>query len=435
MRQYFKPPDDDAFAGDAMPFCHDGVFHVLYLLDHGHHADLGGLGGHQWAHDSSTDLIHWQHHPLALAITEPWEGSICTGSVFYNQGIFYAFYPTRMRDRTERLGVATSRDAIHFTKHLPSPFALPGPEYSPYHYRDPFVFRDPDTGLFHMLITSMVASPEAGQPGGCLAQLVSPDLQTWKTREPFLISEIPGAPECSDLFTWNGWSYLIFSHGLVAHYLMARSPLGPWIRPETDTFDGPMASVMKTAPFGPDRRIGVAWVGARKGDRDDGERQWGGNLVFRELVQRADGTLGTRFPPELQPPTGSPLPFPEALSVPADHHDRTGTDLPRDVRITCRLLPAAGARAFGISLEGSEASLRFLPGERTVSLGNASIHDVAGLDGPLSIDLVACGDIVDLYIDGDRCLINRLPERGSGVSFFSEGGATEFVDICARPLL
>ena len=65
--QYFKP-EGDSFVGDCMPFFHDGVFHLYYLLDRGHHRERGGLGGHQWAHASSRDLVHWEHHPLAIGI-------------------------------------------------------------------------------------------------------------------------------------------------------------------------------------------------------------------------------------------------------------------------------------------------------------------------------------------------------------------------------
>jgi beta-fructofuranosidase len=59
--QYFKPAGD-FFLGDCMPFAHEGIFHLFYLWDEGHHKGLGGLGGHQWTHATTTDLIHWEHH-------------------------------------------------------------------------------------------------------------------------------------------------------------------------------------------------------------------------------------------------------------------------------------------------------------------------------------------------------------------------------------
>jgi hypothetical protein len=83
--QYWKP-DGAFFVGDCIPFCHDGVYHLFYLLDENHHQGLGGMGGHQWAHATTSDLVHWQHHPLALAIDEEWERSICTGTPYFHDG-------------------------------------------------------------------------------------------------------------------------------------------------------------------------------------------------------------------------------------------------------------------------------------------------------------------------------------------------------------
>jgi len=454
--QYFKPAGASTFAGDAMPFTHDGIFHLIYLLDQGHHQDLSGLGGHQWAHATTTDLIHWEHHPLAIAITEPWEGSICTGSVFVHDGTFYAFYATRMRDWTQHLGLATSTDGIHFEKQAPNPLASPSCRYDPKHFRDPFVFQDPATNTFHMLVTSVLAEPELAGRGGCLAHLISSDLRTWEETEPFLITGYPGAPECADLFTWNDWTYLIFSHGLVAHYRMARTPLGPWLRPPIDTFDGPLAAVMKTAPFA-DRRIGVAWIGTREGDIDTGARQWGGNLILRELIQHVDGTLGISFVPEGSPTYGEPLDLPiDALtadvsgSAPAVRIGSSQglavaavTGIPRTCRITMRVDPRGGgtrpAPEFGLRLRSAGLfadgyDLKFRPHDATVTLEDAGLTQVHEIKRPFTLDIVTSEDIIDVCIAGQRCLINRLPERrGDHVFLYSHDGPVSFENIEVVP--
>lgn len=96
--QYFKPTEKHLFTGDCMPCYHEGTFYLYWLLDEGHHAGLGGLGGHQWALSTSADLVNWTHHPVAVAIDEEWEKSICTGSVIADKERFYAFYSTRVKD-------------------------------------------------------------------------------------------------------------------------------------------------------------------------------------------------------------------------------------------------------------------------------------------------------------------------------------------------
>ena len=55
--------------GVGMPFdpngcmCWKGRYHLFYIFQD---ADLP-RGGHCWGHASSTDLLHWVHHPTALA--------------------------------------------------------------------------------------------------------------------------------------------------------------------------------------------------------------------------------------------------------------------------------------------------------------------------------------------------------------------------------
>ncbi len=425
--QYFRPSGDNLFVGDCMPFYHEGVFHLFYLLDEGHHSALGGLGAHQWAHASTTDLIHWEHHPLAVPITHGHEGSMCTGSVFYHDGVFRAYYATRMvADRSEHLSMAASDDGIHFEKTEPNPFASPGPEYTK-SFRDPNVFQDPDTGLFHMLVTSALKDYPVQGRGGCLAHLISTDLQSWETAEPFIIPGYLGDPECPDTFHWNGWYYLVFSNHGLGRYRMARSPLGPWIRPAVDTFDTVLARVPKTAAFGDDRRLAVAFIPTREGDKDDGAPQYGGHALFREIIQHPDGTLG---PPEMIPATGEPLDLPASvltgdatvtphavsLRVSSGFAAVAYDDVPRDARITAKIIPRPDSSYFGLCLRGSGAyesgyELRISPKDRRVELRSPGASELAvgwerqigcvdGLDRPFGIDIVMQGGIIDVCIDG-----------------------------------
>jgi hypothetical protein len=178
--QYSRPRGWNTNAGDAMPYFHDGVFHLYYLLDRRQYHSKWGLGAHQWAHISSPDLVHWTHHPVALGIDYDWEGSICTGSVFFNGGKYYAFYATRMRDRSEHLAMAVGNDTVHFKKIIPSQFADPRPPYVRGPNRDPFLFQA--DGAFHMLVTAALPSAN-GKTEGALEHLTSTDLTHW-TVEP-----------------------------------------------------------------------------------------------------------------------------------------------------------------------------------------------------------------------------------------------------------
>lgn len=456
--QYFKP-EGEFYVGDCMPFFHEGLFHLYYLWDENHHQAKGGLGGHQWAHASSTDLVNWEYHPMAIPCTEDWEGSICTGATFYHDGVFYGFYATRMPDRNEHLSLAVSNDGIKFEKTLPNPFASPVAGYLPKNYRDPFVFQDETNGDFHMLVTASIENYPLYRRGGCLLRLVSKDLRNWEVTEPFIIpGGMPGwpsVPECPDYFKWNGWYYLIFSLNGEARYRISKQPMGPWLRPMVDTFDGPtLATVMKTAAFTGNRRIGVAFLNSRRDNKDDGQRTYAGNAIFRELIQYEDGSLGTKFPQEMIPTSEVRLDLPytamtkgalvgensihinalEGLEAAMIDH------VPKNVRLKFQVKPKKGSADFGLWLRGygdfeKGYRLHFLPYESRVTLNAQSIGSVDRLDQPFSLDIILKDDIIDVCIDERRCLIDRCPElSGERLFFFCQTGEVLFEDIEIIPL-
>ncbi len=427
----------------ACRFYNNGTFRLYYLLDEGHHSALGGLGGHQWAQASTRDLIHWEHHPLAIPLTEDFEGSICTGSVFYNAGVYYGFYATRERNWTQHLNLATSRDGIHFEKVNES-LSYPPDGYDPHHFRDPVVFQDQDTRLFHLLATARLQAHSIPSRGGCLAHLVSDDLLHWEYREPFIIPGFTDVPECPDYFRWNDWYYLLMSSHGVAHYRMSKQPLGPWLRPKVDTFDGPAARVMKTAPFTNDRRIGVAWIGSRTGNVDTGVFQFGGNAVFRELVQHGDGTLGTKFVSDILATDANAsidIGFPNESSFRSGQQIhlpcREGiaiaewSNFPLNARIKLRVHPQSEATGFGLRLRADEFDsgydLHVAPYEKIVRLNDQWIYGVEKLSTSFVLEIVLYNDIIDVCIDNRRTLIDRCIEhKGTYVYFYGQDSSVKF---------
>lgn len=416
--QYWRP-HNRFNVGDTLPLFDGGLFRFYYLQDRDHHTAKGGLGAHQWAQLCSRDLRRWERKPLAVPITVENEASICTGSVFVHNGIYHAFYATRGTDGGERLSLATSSDGVHFTKTQPNPFLQPGAQHTG-GFRDPHVFRDRETGLFHLIVSTMLR--EGGR--GCLAHYVSGDLRSWTEEPPFHV-EGSETPECPDTFEWNARHYLVFSFGQVARYRMANSPLGPWRKPPVDILDGPAARVMKTAAFLGNRRIGTASIWPH------GYAGW---AVFRELVQHPDGTLGTRLVPEMRPPAGPALRLSCGSTVrlfkgkwidlpgaPADWRMEADISATRDTRMKIRL---------------GGASLLFDLPTRTVGLmDGAGLQDVACLDRPFHIEVTRKGGILDLAISGDRTLVNWLaPEPGAEIALTCEAGEAYFTDLEIRGL-
>jgi hypothetical protein len=291
--QNWRPDGHNTGAGDCMPFSHDGIFHLFYLFDRRGHRSKWGLGAHQWAHISTKDFIEWEQHPMALSIDEQYEGSICTGSVVFHNGLYYAFYAVRMSDGSPaRLSWAVSRDCIKFEKsnrycELSSKYHAPSA-------RDPMVIIDKD-GVAHMFVTTSIY-PENKEDisKGCLAHLISSDMQDWKEAEPLVVLDIENQPECSDYFYFNGWYYLIYSNFGTARYFMSKNPFGPWETPENNIVIDSECRVPKTAKFGKDRIMAAGFIVTPP------ERSYAGEVIFNEMIQQPDGTFKFIVPKELQ---------------------------------------------------------------------------------------------------------------------------------------
>jgi hypothetical protein len=439
VTQYWRPPGFNTWVGDCMPFFHEGRFHLFYLIDRHGHRSKWGLGAHQWAHVSSSDLLHWTEHPLAIGITDQAEGSICTGSTFAWGGAFYGFYAVRTSDGSPaRLTAAQSDDGILFKKSDWS-IAL-APPYNGPPARDPMVFRDPVTNVFHMLVTTDLTDFALPRRNGCLAHLTSRDLRNWEQQPPYIIPGFTDQPECSDWFKWNDWYYLIFSNNGVARYRMSRMPHGPWLKPKFDVFDGPQARVLKTAAFTGNRRLGAAFL-------TQPNAGYAGHLVMREIIQNPDGTLGTTFPGEFQPPLNGKVPLTVRplsgvvrgdagnlhLGSPGESATAVIDSVPANFRLRVRVHASAHS-SFDICVRGSGRyerghELHFEPDREKVSWRNAdadtmsefersALYNVERLSEPLDLELFVKDDILDASIGGQHTLIARAKPALSGDRLF-----------------
>jgi sucrose-6-phosphate hydrolase SacC (GH32 family) len=456
--QYFTPNGDNLFVGDCIPYYHEGTYYLYWLLDSGHHSALNGLGGHQWTLSTTKDLKHWTHYPVVIGIDEDWEKSICTGSVENDGKKFYAFYATRLLDSegkvNEQLSYATSTDAIHFEKQKPNPFYTFAPGYNKKNFRDPKVIID-RSGVFHLLVSSSIEKDYSlNSNRGCLVHLSSNDLKQWKVNEPILTGQ-GAVPECPDYFYWNGWYYLLYSQGGNTSYLMSQKPFGPWIEPKYQVFDEDWSNVVKTAESPNGRRIAASWIPSRRDNKDNGGERFGGCILLREVLQLEDGTLANKFPEEMIPATGNEL----SLKFVPDHNAKKTSDsqfaidalgsigslysanIPVNCRITLEIDPSGSNEDVGLYLRSTDKAsegykLSFSANKQIVSLANTRIEAVSGLNKPFKVDIIMKDDIIDVCINGQRCIVNRLPERkGASIWFYAKHGKVLFKDIKIYPII
>lgn len=153
-------------------------------------------------HATSTDLVNWTNHGRAFDAGAPGSfdaSATWTGSVVRDPTGLWRMYYTGSRfispDTTaniETVGLATSADLSTWTKQ-PGPVVIADPAlyetlgtstWPEEAWRDPWVFWDEPSQLWHMLITAR--SKTGTEPDrGVMAHATSPDLDRW-TVQPAL---------------------------------------------------------------------------------------------------------------------------------------------------------------------------------------------------------------------------------------------------------
>ncbi len=248
---------------------------------------------------------------------------------------------------------------------------------------------------------------------------------------------------CTSNFDWNGWHYFTGC----GNYVMSRKSIEDtrnWMIPPSAALNDAIG-VPVAAQFG-DRYICAGFA--------TGNGKYANELVFRELVQEKDGTLGMKWPEEMIPQSASPLPLawrPLRGDVSSDKNSvrlvadkgfacATAVEVPQNVRISLRAHPSSAAKNFGLCVRGEAdyvggCELRFEPGAQRMQYGDGPAMDnVPGLDREFTIDMIVTGDLVDVCIDHRRTLLNRTSATGKRLYFFARSGEVKFDDIQVRPL-
>ena len=186
-----------------------GEYHMFYQ----HHPYSAQWGPMHWGHAKSRDLVHWEHLPIALAPSEPYDQDGCfSGSAVVADDTLYLIYTghqwlgeTRNDDQIRQVQcLASSADGITFTKHGVV-LQTPG-DPSIMHWRDPKVWmRD---GQWWMAL----GARQGDDPQLLLYR--SADLHHWE----YLSCALQGRREqdgymweCPDIFELDGCDVFLYS--------------------------------------------------------------------------------------------------------------------------------------------------------------------------------------------------------------------------------
>lgn len=185
-----------------------GVYHLFYQWNPFETAH----GSKFWGHYTSTDLVNWEHQPIALAPSEWFEKNGCySGSAVEHEGQMVVFYTGNVKEengeRKTYQCMAVSRDGLTFEKKGP---VIHLPEGYTAHFRDPKVWKKDDTWY-------MVLGAQDLNEQGKVVLYSSYDLTKWEYLGPIAGSGMNSLGsfgymwECPDLFELDGKDVLLVS--------------------------------------------------------------------------------------------------------------------------------------------------------------------------------------------------------------------------------
>ncbi len=213
---HFRPPS--GWMNDVNgPLLHNGYYHVFYQLNPFH---TDARYGTHWAHARSTDLVRWEHLPLAIwPSTEAGETSCYSGTAAINRDgqpvILYTCTRKWGRDRVvpepfQQWAAIGDDDLINWTKYPDNPALSIDKEGRPdfdWRWRDPFFFFEQGRS-FMVLGATGVGTP--------IWESESGDLLNWTYRG--IASDI--SQECPNLFKLGeDWVMLTSPYTPVDYYI------------------------------------------------------------------------------------------------------------------------------------------------------------------------------------------------------------------------
>ncbi len=437
---YYRP--EKAVAADVIPYYYNGKFYLYYLKDYRGSTDKDE--GISWHLVESENLTEFTDRGIVLKSggERKQDYFVYTGSVIKHGDLFYIFYTGHNHKlipsggRQEVILMATSRDLVNWEKD--ENFRLESPDWLDRHdFRDPFVYAD--GGKFKMLLAGRAINGGDPDRRGATYVAESDDLKNWSLIDtPFYAPEEFFMHECPDLFKIGDWYYFVFSEfneRLATRYRKAKSPSGPWLVPENDTFDCSSFYAAKTVSDGK-RRLLFGWNPIKNEEKDCGNWQWGGNIVVHELVQdAATGDLSVKCPEEIKDRYTEKncvlcAPF-EATSA-GGYKRRNICTLPENCRIELKYETGEVLREFGLyfNADGDFTRgyiLKFQPQfnrlcfEHKRGIWNFKLFDVeserycpVSSGEKHSISIIREGSILEVYADGKVALSTRMFDYSDG---------------------
>lgn len=283
-----------------------GEYHLFYQY-HPYSAKWGPM---HWGHAKSSDLIHWEHLPVALAPDQPYDKGGCfSGTALAVDDELILMYTGHVDENGNIRQVqclARSFDGIHFQKYEQNPVIDERHVTNTTDFRDPKIFKRSDKYY------SLVASTENNI--GNVLLFESDDLENWMFKSVFLSAEKNQGKiwECPDLFSLGGKDVLIVSP--IAYqqdgFRFANVNSSVWFIGEVDWEKGKFVTetveeidsgldfyAPQTLLDDKNRRIMIAWeqMWGRSIPTDDLGHNWAGSMTIPRQLTYKEGKIRQEF--------------------------------------------------------------------------------------------------------------------------------------------
>lgn len=307
MKIYRKPTFADS-TGDAIPFYHEGKYHIFSLTPPAGTTVYPARLRTTWSHACSENLVDWEELETALVPgtgDEPDADGCWTGSVIYGEGKFHAFYTGYNISAAFQQTIchAVSEDGIKWVKDENNPCLVPKTDlYESLDWRDPYVFYNEEDEHYWIILSARKKTGPVTRRG-CVVLYRSTDLKNWEYYGPIYEPLHTNCPECPELYKiGDNWylSYSRFSEFVQTIYRISKSPFGPWRTPKHDGIGGRRFYAAKSMQDKNGRRFYFGWAHDRADQSDEGEWYWGGAFAIpHEVVAAPDGELEVKMPQEI----------------------------------------------------------------------------------------------------------------------------------------
>jgi beta-fructofuranosidase len=429
-RYHFLPPGNWMNDPNGL-IQHQGRYHLFYQYNP-HGAFWGTI---HWGHAISSDLVHWEHMPVALAPSPdgPDADGCYSGCAVVHDGIPTLIY-TGVRGNRELACLATSNDGdlATWTKYPGNPvIAAPPEELQTTMFRDHSVWREHDA--WYQVIGSGIRDV-----GGAALLYRSRDLVSWEYLHPLCVEtpEIsdPEHPslgwECPDFFEidekrvliacfWDGDP--IFVRYLTGDFEDERFlPGRQGVVDAGECFYAPQSFTDEQG-----RRVMFGWLREARDRESQIAAGWSGVMSLpRVLMVHPDGSLGTAPAAEVLALRGCHQRFHVDDLLPGGNLPLQG--IHGDALEIIAEFMAVPAGLTGLQIrcadDGSEGTSIIYDAERsTLSLDTRQASRDPGANGSLAVTHVDLGSdeparlrvfvdrsVVEAYLNDRICITGRV---------------------------